>query len=238
MALTARDRVRAQAKELTRKALLQAGLEEAMERGGVGTPSIEDICARAGYTRGAFYVHFEDRADFVVAMMDWVMTDIVGALFGAADSGESPIEEIVARFTTALTRSDWPDVANVRAGYLGVMEAVQRSERVRERHAEFMKGAIRRLEEAIREAQNRRKIRGDVRAHELADLTILLAIGGIMWDRIGIPIDMPAIGESLLKLMSGSSPAAPKKPSPRPKAQGKAAASKPRKAKDRRRTRK
>ena len=58
-------------KQETRQALLQAGLEEMVEHGW-GTPSLDTICARAGYTRGAFYVHFENREQFESAVLEWV----------------------------------------------------------------------------------------------------------------------------------------------------------------------
>ena len=44
---------------------------------GLDGPSLDDICAHAGFTRGAFYVHFEDRDDFLVAVMDRVGRQIV-----------------------------------------------------------------------------------------------------------------------------------------------------------------
>ena len=53
----------------TREALIQAGLAEFAER-GFDAPSLDKICARAGFTRGAFYVHFENREDFLVAVME------------------------------------------------------------------------------------------------------------------------------------------------------------------------
>ena len=61
-------RRRALTKRETRAALLDAGLAEFAAH-GLDTPSLDAICARAGFTRGAFYVHFKDREDFVVAII-------------------------------------------------------------------------------------------------------------------------------------------------------------------------
>ena len=47
------------AKKETRSALIRAALKLFHEEGFDG-PSLDAICARAGYTRGAFYVHFKD----------------------------------------------------------------------------------------------------------------------------------------------------------------------------------
>ena len=52
------------AKQETREALLQAAMAEFAEK-GLDLPSLDAICARAGFTRGAFYVHFRDREELV-----------------------------------------------------------------------------------------------------------------------------------------------------------------------------
>ncbi|MGH7328029.1 MAG: TetR family transcriptional regulator, partial [Polyangiaceae bacterium] len=56
----------------TRDALIAAGAMEFAEK-GVDGPSLDGICARAGFTRGAFYVHFRDRDDLLVAVVDRVL---------------------------------------------------------------------------------------------------------------------------------------------------------------------
>src|SRR5262245_37416602 len=45
-------------KQETREALLRAGMEMFAEQ-GLDAPSLDALCARAGFTRGAFYVHFK-----------------------------------------------------------------------------------------------------------------------------------------------------------------------------------
>lgn len=53
----------------TRERLLDAALEVFHAR-GVSTPSLSDIAERAGVTRGAVYVHFENKADLFTALCD------------------------------------------------------------------------------------------------------------------------------------------------------------------------
>ena len=60
----------------TRQALLAGRAAELIEH-GLDAPSLDAICARAGFTRGAFYVHFKDRDDFLVAVTDWALSGIV-----------------------------------------------------------------------------------------------------------------------------------------------------------------
>src|SRR5258705_13293374 len=100
-------RSRAETKEATRQALLVAGLAELVEH-GLDVPSLDAICARAGYTRGAFYVHFKDREDFFVAVMDWALTGILASVMGA--NGHTDLRSAVSRFATYMTRREWPVV--------------------------------------------------------------------------------------------------------------------------------
>lgn len=49
-----------------REMLAQAALECLLER-GLGETSIRDICAQAGVSTGAFYVHFNDKEEVILA---------------------------------------------------------------------------------------------------------------------------------------------------------------------------
>ncbi|GAA1683728.1 hypothetical protein GCM10009765_36220 [Fodinicola feengrottensis] len=55
------------AAELTREALLDAGLAVA-ERHGLGGMSVNRIVTQAGVAKGTFYVHFPDRSAFLSAL--------------------------------------------------------------------------------------------------------------------------------------------------------------------------
>jgi len=57
--------------------------------GVLDTPSLDDICDRAGFTRGAFYVHFADREALLVAVMDHVGESFVpGSVHSEAEPPE------------------------------------------------------------------------------------------------------------------------------------------------------
>ncbi|HEY0250250.1 MAG TPA: TetR family transcriptional regulator, partial [Kofleriaceae bacterium] len=64
-------KTREQAKAQTRIALIDAGIIELGHHGL--DASLDQICARAKLTRGAFYVHFADRDAFIVAVMHHVL---------------------------------------------------------------------------------------------------------------------------------------------------------------------
>jgi AcrR family transcriptional regulator len=56
-------------REATRTRLMQASVDVFAERGFHGA-SVEDICERAGFTRGAFYSNFSSKDDLVLALYD------------------------------------------------------------------------------------------------------------------------------------------------------------------------
>ena len=60
--------VRSARREATRQRVLDAAREVFAERGVIGG-TVEDICEAAGFTRGAFYSNFTDKADVVRALL-------------------------------------------------------------------------------------------------------------------------------------------------------------------------
>ena len=60
---------RQESKDLTRTRLLDAATAVFAER-GFGDTSVEAICDRAGYTRGAFYSNFADKDEVVLELLE------------------------------------------------------------------------------------------------------------------------------------------------------------------------
>lgn len=72
--------------EATRASLLSATLQSLHERGYSGT-STQEVCRRAGVSRGTLLHHFPTRTDLLVAALDTILTERV-ASFVAANQGE------------------------------------------------------------------------------------------------------------------------------------------------------
>lgn len=64
-----RRKTRAEGRKETQTRLLAAAWEVFAER-GFGATSVEDIAARAGFTRGAFYSNFADKEEIFLTLMD------------------------------------------------------------------------------------------------------------------------------------------------------------------------
>ncbi len=93
-------------REATRQRILDAAREIFAERGVIGG-SVEDICERAGFTRGAFYSNFTDKDGVLQAMVERDQGRLLAHLdasfsavndeLAAAESLESVLASIVGR---------------------------------------------------------------------------------------------------------------------------------------------
>ncbi len=204
-----RPRSREEAKRETREALLLAGIAEFSER-GLAEPSLDAICSRAGYTRGAFYVHFRDRDDLISAVMEQVLGDFLDAIIATGDQ-ERDLEHTVTRFTDALaaaTRglphlllSGLAPAGQQRLQFHRVLEASARSPEVRERFSTLLRGAIDRVAKAAGEGQVAGTVRTDVESEMVGAVLVALALGSVNALEIGIPFDPGLVREAVISLL-------------------------------------
>jgi TetR/AcrR family transcriptional repressor of nem operon len=197
---------REQAKQETREALIRAGVE-AFAAEGLDTPSLDAICARAGYTRGAFYVHFKDRDDFLVAVMEHVLGGFLDAVIATGDEAHD-LDHTIDRFAGALA-SAVPARGRGRAAspLLGpvqlfrLIEAAARSPAIRARLVGIIDEAIGRVERAARSGQARGTVRPDVEPRVGAQLLVVAALGLMGAIELGVPLDLVALRASVGQLL-------------------------------------
>lgn len=197
------------AKQETRDALVLAGMAEFAEH-GLDAPSLDRICARAGYTRGAFYVHFRDRDDFVVAVMEHVLRAFLDGIIATGDEA-SDLEQTVRRFTSALdlqARGETIALPGLPAppasGGLQLhrlLEAGARSPDLRERFARLLEEAIARVGRATAEGQAAGSVRADADSEQIGTVLVALALGALTALETGIRFDPKRAGESVLALL-------------------------------------
>ena len=87
----ARPFARSARREATRQRVLDAAREVFAERGVIGG-TVEDICERAGFTRGAFYSNFSDKDDVLRALTEREHA----RLLAFVDAGLAQLEESFA----------------------------------------------------------------------------------------------------------------------------------------------
>lgn len=190
-------------KQETRAALLMAGLAEFAAK-GLDAPSLDAICARAGFTRGAFYVHFKDREAFLVAVMERVFESFLDAVIATGDDAQD-LKVTVERFAD-LVAGHW-HVGIPRAMGMDlhrVLDACARSATLRRRFVELVQGGAARVAAATRRGQLAHAVRHDVDPDTIGNLLALLALGVIAAVDTGIPVDAPTAKAAVLRLLGTS----------------------------------
>jgi TetR/AcrR family transcriptional regulator, transcriptional repressor for nem operon len=194
-------------KRATRDALLDAGLIEFAEH-GLDTPSLDGICARAGYTRGAFYVHFRDRDDFLVAVAERALGRFVDAVIATGDQAHD-LERSVGRFMTVVSAAAADGHRRKRrSGPLAgmqvhrLLEACARSDTIRARVVGLVQVAVGRLAQAAAAGQAVHAVRRDVDPQQVATVLVGAAIGILTAVEIGMPIDFEAGRATVLALLA------------------------------------
>ncbi len=194
-----RSRTRAEAREQSRAALLRAGIE-LVARDGIDGPSLDAICARAGYTRGAFYGHFADRDEFLVAVMDEVGRRFLDAVLSAA-AGAQDLVAVAGRFLTALARGDYPLASKRGVKPHQLLDACARSPRIRARYVALTEDAIDRLAAIIAADQARGALRRDADPTQLARLLLAIVIGAHTMLDLDMDLDVARAGGELIRLL-------------------------------------
>jgi AcrR family transcriptional regulator len=197
-------RTREITKQETREALLRAAMDEFAAR-GLDAPSLDAICARAGFTRGAFYVHFRDREDLVAAVMERVLGAFLDAVV-AGGEGEGGLDATVQRFAASVAalraqgaRGAAP--ANLADAWGGpgvpfhqVLAACQRAPELRRRFVSV-------LEEAIRRVARAAEREGRAAPDGLATLLVLTALGVRAALDLELSFDVAQVREAALRLL-------------------------------------
>jgi AcrR family transcriptional regulator len=204
-----RPRSRDEQKQASRAALVDAALELFLKE-GIDGPSLDAICERAGYTRGAFYVHFATRDDILVAAMEKVGADYLASVFrdlggvAEADAGKR-FRLTVARFLASVERGDYPLMPGggraPRVKPHQLLDACARSPVVRERYASLVDAAIATVAQLVEADQREGGLRKDVDARAVSSLALALIIGAQTMTELGIGLDATRLAKTVEKML-------------------------------------
>lgn len=200
-------RGREAAKHETREALIAAALEEFAEH-GFDTPSLDAICARAGFTRGAFYVHFRTREDLMVAVVEHAMGAFIDAVIAQGDEA-GDLERTVTRFAdtiavalgVAVPHPSAPLPVPASVPFARVLDAISRSPRLRAGFTATLGGATTRLADVARRGQRTGEMRDDIDPTQVAFLLTMVALGTMVALDVGTPMDPRAAAATVLALL-------------------------------------
>ena len=165
------------AKQETREALIQAGMVAFSEE-GVDLPSLDAICARAGFTRGAFYVHFKDREDFFGAVVEKVLQDFVDWVLSAGGTGGS-LSDVVDRFIDVVRDSKVPFNDRNRLLVQLVARGTKRDGNAGQPYRALIEQAIGRLSSAAMQGQGDGSVKRDLDPAALGLLLVAASVGFI-----------------------------------------------------------
>lgn len=191
-------RSRETTKQETREALMKAAAE-LFKTEGLDV-SLDAVCAHAGYTRGAFYVHFKGRDELISAVMGRIGDQVLDALLGREEDGDDLLI-LVQRFLASLVSGDYPLTRKGGLPPHQLLDACARSRDIRDQYVRLTQSGAARLANALRDGQQKGLVRQDVSADSAALLLVGIVIGlHTMYD-LEMSIDMSAGAQTLLQML-------------------------------------
>ena len=148
--------------------LLEAALTVIRQKGYAAT-TVDDLCAAAGVTKGAFFHHFTSKEDLGVAAANY-WSEMTGALFAAAPyhAPEDPFDRVLAYidFRAELLAGELHEFTCL-VGTM-VQEVYGSSDPIREACRASIEGHAQTLEADIAAAVNEHGVAGDFTPKSLA----------------------------------------------------------------------
>ena len=182
-------------KRETREALIRAGAALYTEGRGV-EPSLDAICAHAGFTRGAFYVHFKDRTEFLLAIMEDALSSFVDSVI--VEEGPASMTETAARFVEAVRR----DASEPQSSSLGfLMRTLPRYPELSDRYARVLAATVERLTAVADTGQAAGELRTDVPARDLSTVLVSAAVGLAALVHAGVELDLSHLPTTARRLL-------------------------------------
>jgi len=175
-----------QAPATTRDRILAAAAEVFAERGYEGA-AVSDIARRAGFTTGAIYGRFRDKAELLLEVVRGVLEsqqDAAVVATRATEGGDmsSRFAELVGEFVDA-------DREASRALVLEAHVAARRDQTVGELLRTFQSERLDGLRDLVADAQARGEVAADLDPTTVAILFLAIPLGVVLLDAAGI--DLP-----------------------------------------------
>lgn len=194
-------RSRDEAKQETREALIRAAAE-LFKSDGLDA-SLDAVCARAGYTRGAFYVHFRDRDELISVVMERVGNALLDTLLGKEGDDED-FFTLVQRFLHTVSSGQYPISREGGLRPYQLMDACARSEAVRRQYVSLKQLSVTRLAAALKRGQEKGQIRRDLEPDALAQLMMGIVVGMQTMLDLEMPLDLPRAAQTMLAMLAPS----------------------------------
>ncbi len=199
--------------QVARDKLLDGALALIREK-GFSAMTVDDLCIRAGFSKGAFFHYFKSKVELGIAAAEhW--SAVTGALFEQAPyhSHEDPLDRVLAyiEFRRTLLRGEIPEFTCV-VGTM-VQETYSESPEIRDACAASIFGHAGTLVDDIDEAMSRHGVGGDWTAQSLAAHTQAVLQGAFILAKakndVGVAIESVAHLRRYVELLFAGSPSGP-----------------------------
>src|SRR3990170_1618322 len=167
--------------EETRERLTEAA-SAVFARHGFERATVDEIVREAGFSKGAFYVHFESKEDLFWAMLEGRIDNLQDTMRDALDTTQSVAdnERRILEAVFALDKNDkhWP------ALFVEFIAHAARNDRVREKLHEMYRRLHRFTVEMLEEGRRTGRVRTDLDIDFMASVTMALVEGSLMQSRL------------------------------------------------------
>ena len=199
MATAAEAVTKKRRREETREKLLHSALT-VFATHGYERATVDEIVRDAGFSKGAFYVHFESKEDLFWAMLEGRIDYLQDAMRGAMDTTQSVADNQrrILEAIFALDKQDkhWP------ALFVEFVAHAARNERVREKLNEMYQRWHRFTVEMLEEGRTAGRVRNDLDLDFIASVTMALIEGSLMQSRLAPDsVRLDAMVEPLARLL-------------------------------------
>lgn len=190
-----RASVRPRAPEETRAGLVAAAARLFL-RDGLDVPSLDAICEEAGFTRGAFYVHFRSREDLVAAVVELALSELLERIVRP----DQDLAEIARSFVAALSAGALPLSSGTR--FSQVLEACARSPELRVRFLAVLLVAKGRIADAVRRSVQSGVVDAARDPDAVAEMLLALVLGVQVAAQLGAPHDASGVEREVMAMLA------------------------------------
>ncbi|HKW70994.1 MAG TPA: TetR/AcrR family transcriptional regulator [Candidatus Dormibacteraeota bacterium] len=165
--------------------------------------TVDDVCAEANLSKGAFYGYFDQKHDLLVALVEDDAADLDAAIEEQEAMQSSTLAKLRAYTRAVLKRSEKPGRAQLRAD---LWAAMLTEEDLKSAFADSVQRRRTKLRSWIEQAVARREI-AEIPANALASILLALSDGLLLhasiaptafrWVNIGAALDVLLSGISL-----------------------------------------
>ena len=118
-----------------KEAILEAAFEVVAEKGYFQT-TVEDIAQKAGVAKGTVYLHFKDKPDIYIGLVDWLFEQAVGTV------REFDAKPLSAREKLEQIHKVWSEYVFARPGAMGLLSTEDTQAHIASRAHQRLKDAM------------------------------------------------------------------------------------------------